>query len=525
MMSKSSKPSPSAPAVGAPAVGAPPSDNVPIWSVSEIAAAVRQRIKDGFQRVRVRGELGRVTQPQSGHLYVDIKDDHAVLAGVMWRDVAQRLRLKPEAGMEVVCSGRLDAYAPQSRYQLVIEEMELAGAGALMAQLETRRRQFAAEGLFAAERKQALPFLPDLIGVITSPSGAVIRDIAQRIGARFPRRLVVWPVRVQGESCAAEVARAIEGFNAKRGAARPDVLIVARGGGSLEDLWGFNDEAVVRAAAASKIPLVSAIGHETDRVLLDEAADERAATPSAAAERVVPVRAQLLDQTESFALRLRRAARRFLAHKQTALTAAVRGLVSPHEILLARAQRLDELSARARRSLAQHARGLRARYDVLAARAPLRLLAAQLDRAAARFGGAARRFQRTLAHALEARTQRLSELQRALNLLGHESVLQRGFALVFTDSERLVRAAADAPAGTRLRVQLAQDDQLAARSEGALRIGEGALRTTVPRTRKVIASAPVSAVNSRRRRRPQTAAGQSDLFMREERDGSRDESQ
>lgn len=488
MMAESSVPS------AAPLSGG---DNRTVWSVSELAAAVRQRLESGFAQIRVRGELGRVSQPGSGHLYLDIKEGQAVLAGVIWRPNAARLGLRPETGMEVICSGRLSSYAAQSRYQLVIEHMELAGQGALMAMLEARRRKLAAEGLFDAARKQALPFLPERIGVITSPTGAVIRDIAQRIGARFARPILLWPVRVQGESCPSEVARAIAGFNALEGARRPDVLIVARGGGSLEDLWGFNEEEVVRAAAASRIPLISAIGHESDIVLLDYAADMRAATPSAAAERVVPVRAELLHQTDSLALRLRQAVRRFVAHRRTALAGLARALVSPQDMLLARAQRLDELAARARQALQQYVQLVQARLTAVAARAPLSLLQARLKQAQARLDVRTRFLERAGAHALRVRAQRLGAAARALSLVSYESVLQRGFALVFAPDARLVRRARDAPRGTRLRLQLAAGEELAARSEGEARAA----------VRKKSVPPPPNGVNSAQRK-----AAQSDLF-------------
>jgi hypothetical protein len=248
--------------------GAP--GNTPEFSVSEISGAVKRTIEGNFARVRVRGEIGRLSRPRSGHVYLDLKDDRSVLASVIWKGVAARLAHAPEEGMEVVATGRLTTFPGQSKYQLVIEDLVPAGAGALMAMLERRRAALAAEGLFDERRKQPLPFLPEVIGVVTSPSGAVIRDILHRLRDRFPRHVLIWPVAVQGAACAPEVARGIRGFNALPEGGpipRPDVLIVARGGGSLEDLWGFNEEAVVRAAAESVIPLISAVGHETDTTL------------------------------------------------------------------------------------------------------------------------------------------------------------------------------------------------------------------------------------------------------------------
>ena len=262
--------------------------NAPEFSVSELSGVLKRMIEGEFSHVRVRGELGRVSRPASGHIYLDLKDNNAVLASVIWKGTANRLPMRPEEGMEVVATGRLTTFPGQSRYQMVIESMAPAGVGALMAMLEKRKAALAAEGLFDPARKQRLPYLPRVIGVVTSPSGAVIRDILHRLRDRFPTRVLIWPVVVQGEACAGQVAAAINGFNAlPDGGAipRPDVLIVARGGGSVEDLWGFNEEIVVRAAAASRIPLISAVGHETDTTLIDLAADMRAPTPTAAAAR------------------------------------------------------------------------------------------------------------------------------------------------------------------------------------------------------------------------------------------------
>src|SRR5437016_3169628 len=283
--------------------------NIVEMTVSELSMALKRSIEDGFAYVRVRGELGNVKYHSSGHIYLDLKDERACLAGVIWRTTAPRIKLKLEAGLEVVVTGRITTFPGQSKYQIVIETLAPAGLGALMALLEERKKKLAAEGLFDAARKQLLPFLPTVIGVITSPTGAVIRDILHRLADRFPRHVLVWPVKVQGENSAAEVAAAIEGFNAlpERGSSmlppRPDLIIVARGGGSLEDLWSFNEEIVVRAAAASLIPLISAVGHETDVTLIDFAADRRAPTPTAAAEMAVPVRSELLLDIESLSRR------------------------------------------------------------------------------------------------------------------------------------------------------------------------------------------------------------------------------
>lgn len=331
-----------------------PAGNAPEFTVSEISGAVKRTIESGFSRVRVRGEIGRVSTPRSGHVYLDLKDERAVLSGVIWKGQAARMETKPEEGLEVIATGRLTTFPGQSKYQMVIEDLAPAGVGALMAMLEKRRKALEAEGLFAASRKRPLPYLPEVIGVVTSPSGAVIRDILHRLRDRFPRKVLIWPVAVQGAACAPEVARAIEGFNrlTPGGALpRPDLLIIARGGGSIEDLWGFNEEAVVRAAAASEIPLISAVGHETDTTLIDFASDRRAPTPTAAAELAVPVRSELLAWTEQQGARLTGAIARGLRDRGERLRDRARALPRPQELTQVPAQRLDFLGERLPRAL------------------------------------------------------------------------------------------------------------------------------------------------------------------------------
>lgn len=321
--------------------------NAPEFTVSELSGAVKRTIEGEFAHVRVRGEVGRVSRPRSGHVYLDLKDDRAVIAGVMWKGVAARLTTQPEEGMEVIATGRLTTFPGQSKYQIVIEDIKPAGLGALMAMLEKRRTKLAGEGLFDETRKRPLPFLPEVIGVVTSPSGAVIRDILHRLRDRFPRKVLIWPVAVQGDRCAPEVTRAIEGFNrlSPGGALpRPDLLIVARGGGSVEDLWGFNEESVVRAAAASQIPLISAVGHETDTTLIDYASDKRAPTPTAAAELAVPVRLELLAWSDDQGARLTRALQSTLTQRRQRLADLSRALPRADTLLDAPRQRLDLLS-------------------------------------------------------------------------------------------------------------------------------------------------------------------------------------
>jgi len=323
--------------------------NLHDFTVSEISQALKRTVEEAFGYVRVRGELSQLVRHGSGHIYFRLKDEAAVLDGVCWRGTAQKLKLRPEDGMEVICTGRLSTYANQSRYQLIVDRIELSGEGALLKLLEERKRKLTAEGLFEAERKRPLPYLPEVIGVVTSPTGAVIRDILHRLADRFPRHVLVWPVAVQGEQAAAQVAAAIAGFNAlppHGSVPTPDVLIIARGGGSLEDLMAFNEEIVVRAAAASRIPLISAVGHETDTTLIDLAADLRAPTPTAAAEVAVPVRADLTAQLLDIERRLYGAGVRLLSERRTQVQSLARGLGDPRSLLDTAEQRLDDRAER-----------------------------------------------------------------------------------------------------------------------------------------------------------------------------------
>ena len=326
-----------------------PGQNTPEYTVSEISGEVKRTLEGSFGRIRVRGEVGRVFKARSGHLYYDIKDDRNVLACTTWKGQISGLSVVPEEGLEVVVTGRLTAFGAQPKYNLNVDEVSVAGQGALMALLEKRKKQLEAEGLFAPERKKPLPYLPQIIGVVTSPSGAVIRDILHRLRDRFPRKVLIWPVAVQGSNCAPEVARAIEGFNklTPGGALpRPDLIIVARGGGSIEDLWGFNEEIVARAAAASEIPLISAVGHETDTTLIDFVSDRRAPTPTAAAELAVPVRMELLAWTGEQGARLSRAASDAVQRRSQRLRDLSRALPRPDTLLNTPRQRLDLIAER-----------------------------------------------------------------------------------------------------------------------------------------------------------------------------------
>lgn len=364
-----------------------PGDNAAPLSISEISAILKRTVEDRFGFVRLRGELSGVKRAASGHLYCALKDEAAVIDGVMWRGGVQRLSFRPEDGVEVIATGKLTTYPGRSKYQIVIESMEVAGEGALLALLARNKARFEAEGLFDPRRKAPLPFLPRVIGVVTSPTGAVIRDILHRLADRFPSHVVVWPVLVQGQGAAEQVAAAVRGFSAIRPGGpvpRPDLVIVARGGGSIEDLWAFNEEAVVRAVADCTIPVISAVGHETDTTLCDFAADRRAPTPTAAAEMAVPVREELAAQIGELALRKRRAVVRPVQLGRERLEMRLRRLPTPEALVAAPAQRLDDLGERLRRALADRISAARLRLQGDGARLSGPLLAARLDSARGR---------------------------------------------------------------------------------------------------------------------------------------------
>ena len=430
-------------------------DNAAPLTITELSQQLKRTVEDRFGFVHLRGELSGVKRAASGHLYCALKDENAVLDGVMWRGNAQRLSFLPEDGIEVVASGKLTTYPGRSKYQIVIDQMEIAGEGALLALLEKTRQRLAAEGLFDQGRKRALPFLPQVIGVVTSPTGAVIRDILHRLADRFPSHVLVWPVLVQGQGAAEQVAAAVRGFGAIAPGGpvpRPDLLIVARGGGSIEDLWSFNEEAVVRAVADSPIPVISAVGHETDTTLCDFAADRRAPTPTAAAEMAVPVRAELAATLADFRARQQRAILRPVQLGRERLEARVQRLPAPQALLQPQAQRLDELGERLRRALGDRAASGREQL------AKQRLAPAALERAA-RDARAALTRARLAPVLLEARAKgeqdRLGGLARLLASLDPTAPLARGFALVRDEHGALVRSSGAANRAQRLALQFA----------------------------------------------------------------------
>jgi exodeoxyribonuclease VII large subunit len=418
--------------------------NAPELSVSELSGALKRTIEDRFGYVRVRGEVSGWRGPHSsGHCYFCLKDETARLDAVIWKGTFARMRVRPEEGLEVIATGKVTTFPGKSSYQIVVETIEPAGIGALMALLEERRRTLAAEGLFDDARKQLIPFLPRVIGVVTSPTGAVIRDILHRLSDRFPVHVVVWPVRVQGETCAAEVARAINGFNAlpDDGAiAKPDVIIVARGGGSLEDLWGFNDELVVRAAAASMIPLVSAVGHETDWTLIDHAADLRAPTPTGAAEMCVPVRSELLAQLGDLARRHMGAQQRLFERNRADLRGLVRILPSGEDVVAIPRQKLDRAGERLREKLESGLRQAHLRLNraagLLARHSPQAEFARMSERCVG-LGGRLQRLRPALVaqarQKLDALNNRLVAARRAQLSLHQQNLLARRERLLQMD--------------------------------------------------------------------------------------------
>ncbi|MEW6389850.1 MAG: exodeoxyribonuclease VII large subunit [Pseudomonadota bacterium] len=465
---------------------APNDSNAPPYSVSELAFALKRTLEDRYGFVRLRGELSKVTHHSNGHVYLTIKDDKAAIDGVVWKGNVRSLGVRPEHGLEVIVTGKITTYPAGSRYQIVIDSMEAAGVGALLAQLERLKAKLAAEGLFAPERKRPLPSMPAVVGVITSPTGAVIRDILHRIRDRWPCHVLVWPVVVQGDAAAAQVSAAIRGFNAilpGGPAPRPDILIVARGGGSVEDLWAFNDEALARTVAESTIPLISAVGHETDTTLIDFVSDRRAPTPTAAAEMATPVLAELRALISDFDRRLSRCGARTIEERRTRLLGAARGLPRPNDLLALAQQRFDiasgRLDAALHRNTTVHAQDLLKVTARLTPDALRRQHAAKADRVAdlgrrlnacgtrsvdrvrdharlpllwTRLGSAA---ERRLARA----NDQLANLEKLRVSLNPERPLELGFALVRKGDGTLARSAADLVSGERVNLKFKSGDR------------------------------------------------------------------
>ena len=440
-------------------------------SVTEISHALKRTLEDRFGHVRVRGEISGYKGPHSsGHAYFALKDDGAKLDAVIWRGVFNKLRSKLQEGLEVIASGKITSYPGKSNYQIVIENVEPAGVGALMALLEERKKTLAAEGLFDPARKRALPYLPQTIGIITSPTGAVIRDILHRLNDRFPRHVIVWPVRVQGETAATEVAAAIAGFNAMEN--KPDLLIVARGGGSLEDLWPFNEEIVVRATASSAIPLISAIGHETDTTLIDFASDWRAPTPTAAAERAVPVRADLLVELASLNARQKRTMGRVVGDAKTRLHSAARALPKPDEFLAMARQRLDVAASKLPKALKANVQIHAVSFARSTGKLSIKPLAQRSAEQRRRVKDQQMRLARGIAQIARRKSDQLKSELKLFASLGYQSVLARGFAVVRDQAGQPLQGVVGISPSAHLEIEM-RDGRLAVtvgpkKSQGSL---------------------------------------------------------
>ena len=475
---------------------APARDNNPPQTVSELSFALKRTLEDRFGHVRLRGEISKVNHHASGHVYLTLKDDKAAIDGVIWKGSVRGLGVRPESGLEVIVTGKITSYPARSSYQIVIETMEAAGAGALLAQLERLKAKLAGEGLFEPGRKTPIPAFPAVVGVITSPTGAVIRDILHRISERWPCRVIVWPCVVQGDAAAGQVAAAVRGFDAMTPDGpipRPDVVIVARGGGSVEDLWAFNDEALARTVAAATIPIISAVGHETDTTLIDFVSDRRAPTPTGAAEIATPVLADLQAAVADFERRLARAGGRILEDRRTRLRAAARGLPArPEDVLALPQQRLDHAGSRLGSALQRNVGGHERRFAAVSARLSEGLLKRVIERRHDRLTAFADRFAPTMTRRLERDEARLAALSRALTGLNPKTP-KPGFARVESEDGTMIATAAALQPGQAVRLAFA-DGSRGARIDGD---------ETGPPPRKAPASAP---------RPGSKPPGQGDLF-------------
>jgi exodeoxyribonuclease VII large subunit len=452
-------------------------DNAEPLTITQISGLLKRAVEDQFGYVRLRGELSGVKRAASGHLYCALKDEKAVIDGVMWRGNAARMAFVPEDGLEVIASGKLTTYAGRSKYQIVIESLEIAGEGALLALLEKTRLRLEAEGVFAPERKKPLPFLPKTIGVVTSPTGSVIRDILHRLEDRFPSHVLVWPVLVQGKGAAEQVSDAIRGFSAMEGSAalpRPDLLIVARGGGSIEDLWSFNEEIVVRAISECTIPVISAVGHETDTTLADYAADRRAPTPTAAAEMAVPVQADIAATLADYAGRQARAVHRPVELGRERLEARLRRLPQPDQLLQSQTQKLDEASERLRRGLMDRAGVGREKFAAISSRLGPQVLSRAMGDARSRLGQirlGPELVQKPMVHQAE----KLAALARLASQFHPKKPLERGYAIVRDAAGTVLSTKAAAAKANEMSIEFA---------DGAMSVGKGGTGAVSPRKPK-----------------------------------------
>lgn len=432
--------------------------NIPEFTVSELAFSVKRTVEETFGRVRVRGEISRVSIPKSGHLYTALKDDKSLIDAVCWKGALSKLSIRPEEGLEVICTGKMTTFPGNSKYQLVIDTMELAGQGALLKMLEDRKNKLAAEGLFAPERKKQLPFLPERIGVVTSPTGAVIRDILHRLSDRFPRHVLVWPVKVQGEGAAEEITAAINGFNSLSDEYKPDIIIVARGGGSIEDLMAFNEENVVRATANSEIPIISAVGHETDTTLIDFASDLRAPTPTGAAEMAVPVRMNIVAQIADDETRLINAINRAIQEKKSRIETLGAKLGDPSRLLELKIQRLDQISDK----LNHKADSIISKKSGALSDIKNRLLhpAQLIDRKKMQLDTVQARHSTAFKHYLSHLENRKTLAGEKLELLSFKNVLNRGFTVIRDENNKPVTNRTALKSGQKITIEF-KDEQTA----------------------------------------------------------------
>ncbi len=432
--------------------------NVPEMSVSDLALGLKKTLEETYGRVRIRGELTGIKIAASGHLYGDIKDENAVVNIVCWRGSLSKLNIKPEDGMDVVITGRVSSYPKSSRYQIIIDSLELAGEGALLKLLEERRKKLAAEGLFDKAHKKPIPFLPQRIGVVTSPTGAVIRDIMHRLRDRFPQHVLLWPAVVQGDQAAAQGIAGIQGFNQLPDNQKPDVIIVARGGGSLEDLIAFNEESIVRAVAHSTIPIISAIGHETDTTLIDYVSDLRAPTPTGAAEMAVPVRLNLIAQVQEYNERLTRSTARLVTDRKNILSAQTAKLGDPKRLLENKEQTLDLLSEKISNALKQNVQSKRQKLQHVHGN----LINPQflLKEKSQKITHIHQRLTATMPRLLADKKMNISNTMRMLESLSPKKVLSRGYSLVYDDQGKIVQKSSDAQDGKKLTIEFSSNDKL-----------------------------------------------------------------
>lgn len=416
-------------------------ENFPEYTVTEVSNLLKKTVEDNFSYVRVKGEISGLKIAPSGHTYFSLKDNNSILSAVCWRGNVSNLQFKPAEGVEVVCIGAITTYPGQSKYQIIVHSIQMAGIGSLMALLEQRKQEFTKEGLFASEHKKPLPFLPKIIGVVTSPTGSVIQDIIHRIEDRFPMRILVWPVLVQGEQSAKQVADAITGFNNLE--EKPDVIIVARGGGSIEDLWSFNEEVVVRAAFKSGIPIISAVGHETDTTLLDYVADRRAPTPTAAAEMAVPVRSQLLFTVEEFGQRLFHKLNTYIVHLETKLMSYARGLPNIKSIVSNYTQRIDDLAIRLIDSCPRYFSKLQTMLDNFRGSLDASRFNSDIYKQQERLNDLSSRLAYSLKNNFHNKQQSLCSLVALLDSYSYKNTLKRGFAMITDKNENIIKSVGD----------------------------------------------------------------------------------